>query len=344
MFREPQNLLLLLVTGVWVTLLVRSFLDDLARKRLLFSSRPMFERIVGHKPTRRPFIKAVMAVVALLLLGIAIARPVGDQTEENVFGQGLDLVVGLDVSQSMKAPDIEGNPRLEVAKALVTRLMYGLRQDRVGLVVFAGDTMVQCPLTLDKNAFLTYLERVDSGLLTKQGTNLAQAIETCIDRFDFTASQSKVIVLISDGEDQNKDRLDRAIQEAKRKGIPIFTLGIGSREGGYIPEGRDMWGEYRYKTFKGERVVTKLDDKVLRKIAKETGAKYFRASDIASAKEVAVSLEGLKRVSIKAGTQMITRELFFLPVLAAFLILLIEWMISERIPYEREKDHWLKRI
>jgi Ca-activated chloride channel family protein len=99
-----------------------------------------------------------------------------------------------------------------------------------------------------------------------------------------------------------------------------------------------------YKKHQGKLVVTKLEDKTLKEIAQNTGASYFRASDISSARQVVQELDGLKRVSMSGGTRQIKSELYYLPVLCAFLLLLLEWMISERIPYEREKDHWLKRI
>ncbi|MFZ2958784.1 MAG: VWA domain-containing protein [Candidatus Ozemobacteraceae bacterium] len=344
MFKAPENLLILLIAGIWTTFLLRRLAQDLRERRERFAALPMLERIVGHKPTRRPVFKWVMIVAALGLIGIALARPTGGFSEEALTGQGLDLIVALDVSQSMRAMDIEKNTRLDVAKGLIQRLMNGLRNDRVGLVVFAGDTMVQAPLTNDKNSFLTFLERADPELLTKQGTNIAGAIETSIDRFDQTASQSKVIVIVSDGEDSDVKRLEKAINEAKRKEITIFTVGVGSREGGPIPVARDMWGGLQYLRYKGETVVSKLDDATLRNIAKSTGGSYFRAADGKSALAVATSLEGLKRVAMPHGTRISARELFPWPVLAAFLLLLVEWMISERIPFEREKDHWLKRL
>jgi Ca-activated chloride channel family protein len=223
-------------------------------------------------------------------------------------------------------------------------MMSGLRQDRVGLIVFAGETMVQSPLSQDRNTFLTFLERVNPELLARQGTDLAGAIETSLDRFDMNASQSKVIVLFSDGEDRNEERLSSAIEEAARKKIQVFTVGIGSEKGGYIPEGRTWFGDFVYKKHKGQTVITKLDDNTLKRIATETGASFFRATDISSARQVVEQLNGLKRVSIAGQSVQRRQEYYWLPVLLAFLLLLFEWMISERIPFEREKDHWLKRI
>lgn len=344
MFRYAENAILLVAATIWVALMWHYAAGEMRRRRLAFASQNMLDRIASHKPTRRPVIKWGMIVAAFILLSIGIMRPQGGLKEEAVMGEGLDLIVALDISQSMNANDIEGNSRLDVAKAILGRMLNGLRDDRIGLVVFAGETMVQSPLSYDKNAFLTFLERVNPSLLAKQGTNLAGAITTSIDRFDMTASQSKVIILMSDGEDSEKDRLQKAIEEASRKRIPVFTVGIGSEKGGYIPEGRTWFGDIVYKRHKGQPVITRLDETNLKEIAEKTSAQYFRARDISSAKEVVTGLNGIKRVAVAGGTRLTRRELFFFPLVLAFLLLLVEWMISERIPYERERDHWLKRI
>lgn len=344
MLRNPEYTLLLVVTALWVVSLWRIAARDIRRRRESFASVTMFERIASHKPTRRPVLKWAMVLAGLTLIVGGLLRPQGSVFEENVVGSGLDLVVALDISKSMYANDIEGNSRLDVAKAILGRMANGLRDDRVGLVVFAGETMVQCPLSYDKGAFLTFLERVNPNLLAKQGTNMAGAIQTALDRFDMTASQSKVILLISDGEDKDQKRLESAIDEAVRKKIPVFAVGIGSEKGGRIPVARNWFGDIEYLRHKGQAVVTRLEEKTLRQIADKTGARYFRASDISSAKEVIAGLDGIKRVAVTGGTRLIRQELYYLPVLLAFFLLLLEWIISERIPYERERDHWLKRI
>ncbi len=344
MFKSSENLLILLASVIWATLLWRHAAASLQRKRMNFASSVMMQRIAGHQPTRRPILKWIMILLAMLLIGMGLARPQGGFTEEEVMGMGFDLVVALDISKSMSARDIDGNSRLDVAKAIIARMLNGLREDRVGLVVFAGETMVQSPLSRDKNSFLTFLERVNPDLLARQGTNLAGAIETAIDRFDMNASQSRAILVFSDGEDPDSKRVNAAIEEAGRKSIPVFTVGVGSEKGGYIPEGQTWFGEMVYKKHNGRLVVSKLEDAVLKKIADETNAQYFRANDISSARDVVAGLDGIKRSAVSGGFRQVRNELYWFPVLLAFLILLVEWMISERIPYAREKDHWLKRI
>ena len=344
-FKNSDNLLFFILTAVWVAVLAEYSIKRLQNRRKAFATNEMLSRITSHKPTKRPLIKWIMVIIAFSLICVSLLRPLGETYEEEVNGSGLDLVVALDISKSMNACDIDGNSRLGVAKALLRNMLNGLKDDRIGLVVFAGETMVQSPLSYDKNAFLTFLDRVNPALLSEQGTNLGGAIQTSIDRFSTTASQTKVIVLISDGEDPDSSHINSAIQEAAKKNIQIFTVGIGSNEGGYIPESQDFWGRVTYKRLpNGKPVVSKISEKPLKEIAAKTKAEYFRASDIRTAKNVIGGLNKIKRVAVKGGTRLMRKELYWIPLFIAFFLLLFEWMISERIPYSREQDHWLKRI
>ena len=344
-FKNTENIYYLLFAAIWIIFLAEYSVKQLQKRRKAFATNEMLSRITSHKPTKRPLIKWIMLLSAFFMIGISMLRPLGETYEEEINGSGLDLVVALDISKSMKACDIDGNSRLDVAKALLRNMMNGLKDDRIGLVVFAGETMVQSPLSYDKNAFLTFLDRVNPALLSEQGTNLGGAIQTSIDRFSTTASQTKVIVLISDGEDPDTKHIKSAIDEAVKKNIQIFTVGIGSEKGGYIPEGQDFWGRVYYKKLpNGKPVVSKIAEEPLKEIAEKTKAEYFRASDVYSAKNVITGLNKIKRIAVSGGKRMMRKELYWIPLFIAFFLLLLEWMISERIPYSREQDHWLKRI
>ncbi len=344
-FKNFDNIYFLIFTAIWVSLLANHSIKELQKKRALFASNEMLSRVTGHKPTKRPQIKWFMILLAFFLMGISILRPLGESYEEEIKGSGLDLVVALDISKSMKACDIDNESRLDIAKGILKNMINGLKEDRVGLVVFAGETMVQSPLSYDKNAFITFLDRVNPALLSEQGTNLGGAIQTSIDRFTTTASQTKVIVLLSDGEDPDTKHIESAINEAKKKNIKIFTVGIGSEDGGYIPEGRTLFGDIIVKRLpNGKPVISKIAEGPLIKIANETNAEYYRASSISTAKKVIEGLNNIKRIAVSGGKRIMQKELYWIPLFFAFFLLLFEWMISERIPYSREQDHWLKRI
>ena len=344
-FKSPENIYLLIFSAVWVLVLADYSIKRLKKRREAFASSEMLSRITSHKPTKRPLIKWIIIIIAFALIGISTLRPLGESYEEEINGSGLDLVVALDISKSMNALDIDGNTRLSVAKAVLKNMMNGLKDDRIALVVFAGETMVQSPLSYDKNAFLTFLDRVNPAVLSEQGTNLGGAIQTSIDRFSTTASQTKVIVLVSDGEDPDTNHIKAAISEAAKKNIKVFTVGIGSKEGGYIPVSRDFWGNYQYmRRSNGQLVLSKIAEAPLKEIAEKTNAEYFRAYDVSSAKKVIQGLNTIKRVAVSGGKRIMRKELYWIPLFFAFFLLLLEWMISERIPYSREQDHWLKRI
>ncbi len=344
-FKNFENIYFIIFTAVWLAVLAEYSLKQLQKKRETFASNEMLKRITSHKPTKRPLIKWLMIIIAFFLIGISTLRPLGESYEEEISGSGLDLVVALDISKSMKACDIDGNSRLDVAKALLRSMLNGLKDDRIGLVVFAGETMVQSPLSYDKNSFLTFLERVNPNLLSEQGTNLGGAIQTSIDRFSTTASQTKVILLISDGEDPDTKHIQSAISEAEKKNIQIFTVGIGSERGGYIPEGQTWFGETIYKRLSnGQLVISRIAEAPLKEIAERTKAEYFRASNVKTARKVIQGLNNIKRVAVSGGKRIMRKELYWIPLFIAFFLLLLEWMISERIPYSREQDHWLKRI
>ena len=276
-----------------------------------------------------PSLLVSLVITSILAIGIGFIVPmkkVNEGVEKGIKAKGFVL-------------------RLDVAKSLLQNMVNGLKNDRVGLVVFAGETMVQSPLSYDKNSFLTFLQRVNPALLSEQGTNLGGAIQTSIDRFSTTASQTKVILLISDGEDPDSEHVKSAINEAAKKNIQVFTVGIGSERGGYIPEGQTWFGEIIYKRHAdGRPVISSIAEGPLKEIAEKTKAEYFRAKDIATYKKVIKGLNNIKRVAVSGGKIVMREELYWIPLLIAFLLLLVEWVISERIPYSREQDHWLKRI
>jgi len=219
-------------------------------------------------------------IVALTLIIVALARPLYSNREEEVVRRGIDLIVALDTSASMLAEDIAPN-RLAKAKHEVRNLIDRLEGDRIGLVVFAGDAYVACPLTLDYAAATMFLEDIDTEYVSFPGTNIGQAIRTAAAGFVETEHEYKVLLLITDGEhlQELSDPLEAA-RAAAEQGVKIYTIGVGDPAGGAPIPIRDESGnlvEYK-KDRKGNPVSTRLDDVTLRKIALGTNGKYFAAS------------------------------------------------------------------
>jgi Ca-activated chloride channel family protein len=225
--------------------------------------------------------KAALLVTSVFLMVLALARPqIGTRLEE-VKREGLDIVVAVDVSRSMLAEDVRPN-RLEKAKHELRNLIRQLKGDRVGIVAFAGQAFLQCPLTLDYGAAEMFVDILDPSLIRDQGTAIGDAIRTALKAFDQRERKHKVLILITDGED-HEGGPEEAAKEAARQGVVIYTIGIGDPQGVPVPIIDELGRRVGFKKFlrpdgSEEVVMSKLDEVTLQKIALETGGKYYRAT------------------------------------------------------------------
>lgn len=270
----------------------------------------------------------------------AIARPqIGTRIEE-VTREGQDIIVAIDVSASMMAEDISPS-RLEKAKHEIGEMIDKLEGDRIGLIAFAGEAFVQCPLTLDYGAAKLLLSVINPNLIPLPGTNVSQALIKAIETFEQQERKHKILILITDGEDHVGD-IDQYAEAAAREGIVIYTVGIGTPEGVPIPE-FDLAGNrigFR-KDSDGQTIVTKLDELTLEKIASTTGGKYFRATpEEAELDRIYAEISSGEKKEL--GSMQFTRfEDRFQYFLALFiLILLFETILPER---RKIKEEWKGR-
>lgn len=248
---------------------------DLLLKR--FGHIDMIKKLTPGYSRGRAIWKAVLFIGVYLTLVVAMANPqIGTKLEE-VKREGVDIIIALDVSMSMKAEDITPN-RLEKAKHEIAGLIDLMQGDRVGLVAFAGMAHIQCPLTLDYSAAKLFLSMMDTDLIPQPGTAIGAAIDKTITGFNQKERKHKVMILITDGEDHETDTVASA-EEAGKQGVKIYTIGLGSRHGVPIPQ-YDRYGNQ--KGFKRDRednvITTKLDEGALQKIAFLTGGKYYISS------------------------------------------------------------------
>ncbi len=272
--------------------------------------------------------RLVLRVLALALLVLALARPQWGFRWEEVRRRGLDLMVVLDTSRSMMASDIKPT-RLQQAKWGIRDLLRNLRGDRVGLVPFAGSSILQCPLTIDYAAFAMTLDDVYSGIIPKGGTALEQALRTAVAAFPADRTADRVILLITDGEDHEGDPL-ALLPELKEKGIRVYTIGIGTLEGEMVPAG-DNQGGY-FKDRQGQIVKTALKEDVLQKLALGTGGTYVRSApgDTGLERVFNESIDNLKRSEQENRTAKIYEERFVWPIAAALLLLAWEALLGDR--------------
>ena len=271
-FANPQYLWLLLAVPALVALYALAARSR--RKRLArFGNPAILEELMPEVSTGRTAFKFILFCTAVALLVLAAARPQFGSKLREEKAQGIEMMLTIDVSNSMLAEDFQPN-RLERTKYAIGKLFEGLQQDRVGLVVFAGEPKVQLPITSDYRMARAFARRIDPSLVSVQGTAIGKALEQALLSFsgDTEESHGRVIILITDGENHDDDAVAVA-ERAAQMGVKIFTIGIGTPEGAPIQIG----GEF-IKDETGEMVVSKLNEEMLARIADITGGAYVRSS------------------------------------------------------------------
>jgi Ca-activated chloride channel family protein len=282
------------------------------------------------------FSRRKAALRAVLLLGffsagiVALARPQWGARLETVRRHGVDVIVALDTSFSMNAEDIPPS-RLEKAKSEIRGFIRRLRGDRIGLVLFAGSAVVQCPLTLDYGAANLFLDAVNTQIIPEPGTALAAAIKTAASAFSSKERKYKVLLVFTDGEDLEGE-VDAAIRQARDQGVVIYTVGVGTPEGRPIPV-RDEKGdvvEYR-KDSDGQIVLSRLDERTLAEIATGTGGRYYRASTAEGELDAIYDDVGkLEKKELESRLFQNFEDRFQYPLALGLLCLAAELWISER--------------
>jgi Ca-activated chloride channel homolog len=317
-------LILIPILAVWLLMIKRRQKRHL---RDVFASSTLLGLIAPRISFTRQAVKDGLLILALLFIILALADPMVGTRMEEVKREGIDLVLTVDVSNSMLAKDIAPS-RLEKAKHEIRTLLNKLQGDRVALVAFSGKALIECPLTLDYGAAEIFLDVLDPNLISKPGTSLAAAIRTSLTAFSEASPAGKAIVLITDGED-HEQAVDQAIKDAKEKGVIIHAVGIGSQQGVPIPAG-DLGGDFK-KDNQGNVVVTKLDEATLQQIASETGGVYQRCSSSEDELNAIIrAISGLEKGEL--GTKQFTQyEHRYQPFLIVALILLLaEFILSDR--------------
>lgn len=274
-FANPGFLYLLLLLPVVVLLYI---INEVRKKRALkrLGDINLVSKLVPEKSRIRPLIKFIFQLTAFTMGIIMLSRPQFGSKIEDVKKQGVEVIIALDVSNSMLAEDIQPD-RLTRAKQAISRLVDNLRNDKIGLIVFAGDAYIQIPITTDYISAKMFLSAISPGMVPKQGTAIGSAISLAERSFTPGEGKSKALIIITDGENHVDDPLKEA-EEAAKAGIVIHTIGIGSTAGVPIPVSINGKKDY-LKDADGNIVVTKLDEDILKKIALSTNGNYVRASN-----------------------------------------------------------------
>ncbi len=339
-FARPQYL-----NFLWVLPLIAVFFFWSLRRRRRRLEAFVSPVLVPRLTLEFSHVKAVWRSV--LLTGffgfsiLALARPQWGMKIETVQRQGVDLIVALDTSFSMNAEDVPPN-RLAKAKSEIRDLIDRLKGDRVGLLVFAGSAVVQCPLTLDYGAAELFLDIADTGIVPDPGTSLAAAIQTATSAFIAKEKKYKVLVIFTDGEDL-EGQVRPACDRAREAGVIIYTVGIGSPEGKPIPVRNEKGDvvEYR-KDPEGQIVVSRLDERALAEIATQTGGRYFRASTSENElDQIYDDMTHMEKKLLETRLYQNYEDRFQYPLALAVGCLAIEAWIAER---RRPGGSWLGRL
>ena len=322
-FESPHILWLLIL----VPLLIGGYLwaARLYRRRLARFGEP--ETVRTLMPDASPLRvrnKFILCLAALGLLVVALARPQFGSKLREVTRQGIEIMLAVDVSNSMLAQDFEPN-RLERTKFAINRLLEGLRQDRVGLVAFAGDAYVQLPITADYVTARNFAAQLSPTMVSRQGTAIGAAIDLAASSFSSGSEGSRVLIVISAGENHEDDAL-AAAKRAAEQGIKIYTIGIGTPEGAPIQIG----GEF-LKDDQGNMVVSKLDEPSLEEIALSTGGAYIRATNKSiGLEEIIAKINQTEKKKLTSTIFEEFNEQFQYLVGAALLLLLADVLMLSR--------------
>jgi Ca-activated chloride channel family protein len=336
-FAHPEYLYLLLLVPILVVMFILVAANR-KRLRVRFASETMVTRLAENHSGGKSVFKSLMLILAGIVLPLALANPQVGTRIEDVKQEGIDLFIALDVSRSMLAEDVKPN-RLEKAKYELHNLVNRLSGDRIGLIVFSGDAYTQFPLTIDYSAADMFLDVVNVESVPTPGTAIGSSIGQALKSFDFELPSTKVLVIITDGENNSGDAVEQT-KEAAGKGVLIYTIGMGSPAGAPIPI---YDGSGRQVDFKRDRsgaiVLTKLDDTALQEIATIGKGKYYRATNSQDELDaIYKDINALEKheVGSKTFTEFDDKFQYFLFI--AFLVLLIEAILSDTI------TPWLARI
>ncbi len=243
------------------------------KKQKEFANLNLLDKLSPEKSTFKPILKIIMIVIALSLLIIALANPKMGTKLETVKAEGVDVVFALDVSKSMLAEDIAPS-RLAKSKQIITKIINNLGSDRVGIIIYAGSAFPLLPITTDQAAAKMFLQNASPDMVSSQGTAINEALNLALTYFDDEEQTNRYLILISDGEDHNETN-ENIAEAAAKEGIKVYTIGVGTKKGGPIPiKSNNQLIAYK-KDRKGEVVITKLHDDILKKLASEGNGKYL---------------------------------------------------------------------
>ena len=323
-FENPIYLWLLLIIPILIILKIMMWYVQ--RKKLSRIGNPtLLKELMPDVSRFRPWVKFLLVITALSSLILALARPQFGSKISHEKRNGIEAIIALDISNSMLAQDVQPS-RLDKSKLMIENLINSFINDKIGLVVFAGEAYVQLPITSDYVSAKMFLSDITPNLISTQGTDIARAIRVSLSSFTQQKGVGKAIILITDGEDNEGGALE-AVKEAKEKGVNVFILGVGDSKGAPIPLGN---GEY-LKDNHGKTVMTALNENMCKEIAQAGSGTYIHIDNTSLAQEqLNNELSKLQKGDSDAVVYSEYNEQFQIVALFSFILLLIEVCLLER--------------
>ena len=333
-FEDPKYLYLLLLILLWAMIYIFSLIS---RKKKLkrFGNIGLLENLMPDVSIKRQHLKVALALIAAAALIVSLARPQMGMTVDNTKKQGIEIIIALDISNSMLAEDIAPN-RLESAKQLISSTVDRMDNDKVGIIVFAGDAYSQLPITSDNVSANMFLDAISPSMITQQGTDIAKAINLASKSFTQAEGVGRAIIVITDGEN-HEGGAEEAAAEVSKKGIQVYMIGVGKETGAPIPDPSSRGGYLTDRN--GETVITHLNKDMCVKIAEAGKGQFIYLNNIPVARErLFDSLDKIKKSELSDTVYSSYDEQFQWIALIALILLVLDAMTMER------KNRVFKRI
>jgi Ca-activated chloride channel family protein len=331
-FENPAFLYLLIIIPV---IIVIRLLEMRKRKLKLkkFGDLSLLKQLMPDVSSSRKSLKFWLMIAALALLIVMLARPQMGTKISQEKRKGIEVIISLDISNSMRAEDVVPS-RLDKSKMLVENMVDNFTNDKVGLVVFAGDAFIQLPITSDYVSAKMFLQNTDPSLIATQGTDLAGAIELSSKSFTQQDKVGRAILIITDGEDHEGGAIEAA-EKARKNGIRVFVLGVGSTKGSPVPDGN---GGYM-KDNSGQKVISALNEEMCKQVAQAGGGAYIHVDNTSLAqRQLNDELTKLQKGDISSVVYSEYDEQFQAVGILVLILLIIEMLILER------KNPFFKKI
>jgi Ca-activated chloride channel family protein len=307
------------------------------KKQREFGDLDMVKKLSPESSVFKPVLKLVLLLVALLGLILGLVNPKIGTKMETVKREGIDIVFAMDVSKSMLAEDVAPN-RLDKSKQIVSQIINQLGSDRIGIVAYAGSAFPVLPITTDYGVAKMFLQSMNTGMVSSQGTSLDEAIKLSSTYFDDKSKTSKLLILISDGEDHSEGA-ESAAEEANKLGMKIITIGIGTEKGGTIPLKRNGIVESFQRDNNNEVVITKLNRASLEAIAKTTKGGYVNGNNTKEVLEyIKNALDKIQKTEFEATEMADFQSQFQWFLGIAFVFLFLDIFLLER------KTNWVNKL